>query len=179
MMCTMQAHISEVFERSGDTITPVEVLTVLKCRYNCRRSSFSANLLVNQTRVDSIDQSDMFCFPTHSDCKSLSFWTPRGRSWVPPVHPRSYARVLLSWVKVRFLHFQNQTKLKWPQYHVIWAWLLYRLLCLCLCSLNSSVNINTDKWISVWTSFCDRFDREAQETTFIHQVFGGHLRSRG
>lgn len=26
---------------------------------------------------------------------------------------------------------------------------------------------------------CDRLDRQTQATTFIHQVFGGYLRSRG
>lgn len=56
----MQAHISEVFEKSGDTITPVEVLTVLKCKYNCR-SLFSADPLVIQTRAGSIDQC-LACF---------------------------------------------------------------------------------------------------------------------
>lgn len=59
MMCTMQAHISEVFKKSGDTITPVKVLTVLKCKYNCRRCLCSAHLPVNQTRADCIDQSLM------------------------------------------------------------------------------------------------------------------------
>lgn len=33
------------------------------------------------------------------------------------MHPGSYAAVLLSWVKVGFLHFQNQTKLKMIQHH--------------------------------------------------------------
>lgn len=58
MMCTMQAHISEVFEKSGDTIRPVEVLTVLKCKY-CRRCSFSDKLI--QTRADTMDHS-LTCF---------------------------------------------------------------------------------------------------------------------
>lgn len=61
MMCTMQAHISEVFEKSGDTITPVEVLTVLKCEFHCRRCSFSENRSVNQTRADAINQP-LTCF---------------------------------------------------------------------------------------------------------------------
>lgn len=40
--------------------------------------------------------------------------------------------------------------------------------------------------ISIFTSYffmclddCDRLDRQTQATTFIHQVFGGYLRSRG
>lgn len=56
MMCTMQAHISEVFKKSGDTITPVKVLAVLNCKYN-RKAPLPAHLLVIQTRTDSVDQS--------------------------------------------------------------------------------------------------------------------------
>lgn len=63
MMCTMQAHISEVFDKSGDTITPVEVLTVLKRKYHRRSSSFSADTPVKQTRAGNIDQS-LTCFPS-------------------------------------------------------------------------------------------------------------------
>lgn len=55
MMCTMQAHISKVFKRSGDTISPVEVLAVLNRKYK-RRSSFPADLLLIQTTADDVGQ---------------------------------------------------------------------------------------------------------------------------
>uniref|UniRef100_H3D5R4 Ubiquitin carboxyl-terminal hydrolase n=1 Tax=Tetraodon nigroviridis TaxID=99883 RepID=H3D5R4_TETNG len=86
MMCTMQAHISKVFKRSGDTISPVEVLAVL-------------NLIANH-----------------------------------------------------FHHGRQEDAHEFLQ-----------------CTLEAMQESCLAE---------SKFDRETQETTFIHQVFGGQLRSR-
>lgn len=63
MMCTMEAHIQEVFVNSGDTVKPSQILTGLKCKYNYK-SCWSIWWLCWSI-------SCMFCFLSHSDCKSL------------------------------------------------------------------------------------------------------------